>query len=336
MASRSLTVAIVGAASAAGRELGPTLEERSFPFGELRLLGEGEAVGETLEVRGEEFEVAALDAAALRGCDIVFVMPGEKLEERVLAAARESGAAIIDANGGADARLIFPGINDEELEEVESAKGAVFALPTPAAAQLAAILLPLEAKAGVVRADVVCLEAVSVAGIPGMEELSMQTVSLLNGREPERGVFPHRIAFNAIPQVDDFLPGGDTVREKRIASDLGRLLGRQPPALSVTCVLVPVFYGATQAITLAAEKPIDAVAAREALAAAEELKVLDDTAMGVYPMPMLAVGEEEVLVGRVRDTAAGLSLVSVADGLRWGTVVPMVRLAELLRERGLV
>src|SRR5690606_8547497 len=180
------------------------------------------------------------------------------------------------------------------------------------------------AKAGLQRVDVVSLEAVSGFGIPGMEELSMQTVSLLNGREPDRNIFPHRIAFNVVPQIGSFEAGGETLRERRIARELATLLGRELPALSITCAVVPVLYGTSQFLTVATERPLPAAAAREAFAGAETAKVLDEPKEGIYPMPTLAVGDDEALhVGRIRETPAGLSLLSVADNLRWGTVVPM-------------
>ncbi len=335
MASRSLVVGIVGAGTAAGREIGTALAERSFPVGELRLFDAGEAAGEVIEIGEEELTIASLEKASLRGCDLIFIAPEEAGAEPgfdVVEAARETGAVVIDAgrlHRPGDGTLIFPGINDEDLEE---AKGRHFSLPSPAAAQLAAALLPLDTKVGVTRAEVVCLEATSGAGIPGMEELSMQTVSLLNGRDPERGVFPHRIAFNLIPQAGAFEADGVAAGEKRIEAELEALMGRPMQALTITCVQVPVFYGSTQIVHLATERPLDAPAAREALAGGEGIKILDDAAEGVYPMPILSVGDESVLIGRIRETKAGLSLLSVADGLRWGTVVPMVRIAELLRD----
>ena len=333
MSARPLTVAILGPTTVVGRELVPVLHESGLPLATIRLLGQGEEVGESVEHEDESYQVVELRRDSFAGVDVVFVPPNVEVPAEFLDAARKAGALRIDASGHAgDAPLIFPGINDEELEELEETKGATIALASASAAQLAAVLLPLEAKAGVRRIDVVSLEAVSGFGIPGMEELSMQTVSLLSGKEPDRAIFPHRVAFNLVPQLGAFEPSGETVRERRIALELGRLLGREAPELSITCALVPVFYGTRQFITLATDRPIGAAAAREALAGAESVKVLDEPGEGVYPMPTLAVGDEALHVGRIRETGAGLALLSVADNLRWGTVVPMVRVVELLRE----
>ena len=333
MSARPLTFAILGPTTVVGRELVPVLHESDLPIAGIRLLGQEEEIGETVEHEEETYKVAELKRDAFAGVDVVFVPPNADVPPKMREAARKAGALVIDASGQiGDAPLVFPGINDEELDELEEIRGATVALASATAAQLAAVLLPLEAKAGVRRVDVVSLEAVSGFGVPGMEELSMQTVSLLNGREPDRNIFPHRIAFNLVPQLGAFEAGGETVRERRIAKELGRLLGRELPELSITCALVPVFYGTSQFITLATERPLDAAGAREALSGGEGVKLLDDPKEGVYPMPTLAVGDEALHVGRIRGTGAGLALLSVADNLRWGTVVPMVRVVELLRE----
>jgi aspartate-semialdehyde dehydrogenase len=333
MAARKLTVAILGPTSVVGRELVPVLHERGLAIEEIRLLGSEEEVGETVEHEDESLRVEEMKRDSFAGVDVVFVPPFAEWPDGMLEAAKKAGALVIDASGRASsAPMIFPGINDEELDELEQVKGGTIALASASAAQLAAVLIPLEAKAGVQRVEIVSLEAVSGFGVPGMEELSMQTVSLLSGKEPERTIFPHRVAFNLLPQIGSFESSGETVRERRIEVELGKLLGREAPALSITCALVPVFYGTSQFLTVATERPLSAAAAREALGSAESVKVLDDPAQNVYPMPTLAVGDEALHVGRIRETPAGLSLLSVADNLRWGTVVPMVRIVELLVE----
>ena len=335
MAARPLTVGILGPTTVVGRELVPVLHERGFPLAEVRLLGQGEEVGETVEHEDEALRVVELGRDALRGVDVLFVPPNVEAPADLLAAAAKAGTLRIDASGrgAAEAPLVFPGINDEELEELDVVRGATIAVASASAAQLAAVLLPLEAKAGLSRVDVVSLEAVSGFGVPGMEELSMQTVSLLSGKEPERAIFPHRIAFNLVPQLGAFEASGETTRERRIGFELGKLLGRESLALSVTSAIAPIFYGTSQFVTVATDRPLAATAAREALSGAEGVKVLDTPGEGVYPMPTLAVGDEALHVGRVRETPAGLALLSVADNLRWGTVVPMVRIAELLADR---
>lgn len=339
MSDQTLDIAILGAATAAGRELLPVLEERNFPVGAVRLFGHGDEVGEKIEFQEEEHVVVELKRDGFKGIDILFVPPNVDADPEIFAAAHKAGAVIIDAAGTAaeaDSPLIFPGLNEEDLEDLDEVRGKTIVIPPPSAAQLAAALMPIEAKAGIRRVDLVSLEAVSNFGIPGMEELSMQTVTLLNGREPERTLFPHRIAFNVIPQVGGFEPGGETSREEAISKSVGRLLGRDIPEISVTCALVPVFYGTTHILTVATEKPLGFEDARELLREQEGTKVLDEREGSIYPMPMLAVGDDELHVGRFRDTAVGLSFVTVADNLRWGAVIPMVRVAELLLESGLL
>lgn len=334
MAENGLDVVILGPTTVMGRELVPVLRERGLQVGRIRLLGEEEEVGEEIEGDEEGLSVERLEPGALAGADVVFVPPNVQVPKEIRAAAVKAGALVVDASGeAADAPLIFPGINDEELEELESIRGTTIAVPSAAAAQLAAVLLPLEAKAGLSGVHVVSLEAVSTFGVPGMEELSMQTVSLLNGREPDRALFPHRIAFNLVPQMGAFEADGATSRERRLEKELERLLDKKVP-VAVSCALVPVFYGTTQFLTVTTERELGAAGAREALEGGDSTKILDAPEENVYPMPMLAVGDESLHVGRIHETPIGLSLLSVADNLRWGTVVPMVRIVEALVEAG--
>lgn len=335
MPGNPLHIAILGPTTVVGRELVVVLREEEIPIASLRLVGSEEEVGESVEYEDEAFKVEPFAPGCFDGIDVVLVPPLADVPADWLQEAAAAGAVRIDASGrDPEAPLLFPGINDEEIDELDALRGKAIAVPTSSAAQLAAVLLPLEAKAGLRRVDVVSLEAVSGFGVPGMEELSMQTVALLNGREPERTVFPHRIAFNLVPQIGTFEADGQTTSERRLADEVARLLGREAPLGSFTQSLAPVFYGTTHFVTVATERPLDPAAAREALAGGEGVKLLDEPAEGIYPMPTLAVGDEALHVGRIRQTAAGLSLLSVADNLRWGTVVPMVRLMRLLLEAG--
>lgn len=339
MASRTYRVAIIGAGTAAGRELGAALVERSFPLGELKLFSAGKSAGSEIDVGEDELTIEALDGADLRGFDLAFIAPGQELPEGLIEKLLERGAAVIDGSGqerGDGSLLIFPGINEELLDEWDDARGKLLSLPSPAAAQLAAILLPLIAQDATAQAQVVCLEPVSAAGdLGGMEELSSQTVSLLSGKEPESEAFPHRIAFNVLPSVGGVGESGESSHERRISAEVRALLDRDSLSVGITSAVVPVFYGALQFLTLGGEAPLDPAAAKAALEGSD-VKIVDDPAAGVFPMPMLAVGDDALLVGRIRATGGGLALVSAADSLRWGTIHPMTELARLLIENELL
>jgi aspartate-semialdehyde dehydrogenase len=328
---------VVGAAGAIGAEVIRAIETEELPVEALKLLDRPEAVGERLDVAGEELPIEALEASSFAGIDVALLLPGAPEEAR--GQARAAGAVVLDASGAsaADASvpLIFPELNDEDLEALPPSR--TVAIPSPAAAQLAAALLPLQARAGLARVDAVSLEAVAHRGSAGVEELSAQTVALLNAREPEgKGPFPHRVAFNVVPAVGPLAAAGTSAGEAGAVAEARRLLAGDLPAMALTRVVVPVFYGTLQALTVATARPLAAADARALYRDTPEVKVLDEAEAGVYPMPMLALGDQAIHVGRLRDTPAGLALVTVADEVYWGIALPLVRMAQLLLERDLL
>lgn len=332
MGQRLLQVAIVGAETLAGRDLYESLMEASLPMEAPRLLSVAPAASE--EAWWDDgLEIQPLEAGSLRDVDLILLLASGADEAVREAVAR--GAVAIAATGtvtSQEAPLVFPGINDEDLDDLEDAR--LFRLPSAAAAQIAAVLLPLAAKVRVESVEVVALEA--VAGQEGgLDELSMQTIDLLSGKEPHREVFPQRVAFNLISQGPASWDAA-TAREEAVAREVGELLGGGPASVSITTSWAPIFHGNTHYVTARTTPVLSAEAAREALQGEEALKVLDDPEHPVAPMPMLAVGDEAVHVGRLRLAEGTLRWISAADGLRFGVVSPMVSLAQELVTRGVV
>jgi aspartate-semialdehyde dehydrogenase len=172
-----------------------------------------------------------------------------------------------------------------------------------------------------------------------IEELEQQTRAMMAFQEPPEPVaVPQRVAFNLVPQVGAFAADGSTEEERRLVEETRRLLGAGAPRISATALHVPLFYGISQVVNVRTTRPLSAGAARDALRGARGVKVVDDPAQGVYPMPMLAVNDEAVLVGRIREDASqdrGLDLLVVADNLRRGAAATALGVAQLLLERHL-
>jgi len=330
MGQRMLDVAVVGAETLAGRDLVESLLEESFPMERPALFTVGDEV-ESATLDDEEVHIVPLELGSLAGRDLVFLLPGAKPDRRILEEATRGGGIVLDAAGVLpDAPMIFPGINDEDLDENEDA--LALSLPTPLASLLAAVLIPLDARARVKSVDVVALRAAAGAGTHGLDELSQQTIDLLSGRDPERHVFEQRLAFNVVPMVGRF-ESGATDAEKLALDQLGRLLGRRPEAHLVSA-WAPLFHGATVFLSVRTELPLDREAARSVLREAEGVAVLDDPEQGVFPMPMLAVGDDRVHVGRFVPRGDVLHLVATADEVRFGIAAPLVALARELLDRG--
>jgi aspartate-semialdehyde dehydrogenase len=338
MAGPPLELALLGATGAVGRALVEALEESDFEVARLWLLASERSAGEELEFRGEPLRVEAVKQGAFEGCDVAFFAAGEAAARRWAPEARAAGAQVVDLSPAfredPAVPLVVAGLAGGSEEPLTA---SLVACPSPAAAQLALALAPLRAAAGLERVTAVTLTAVSGAGKEAVAEMEAELRAMLAFQEPPQSTaLPHRVAFNAVPQVGPFVEGGATDEERRMVSELRRLLREPDLPVSATAVFVPVFHGHTQLVNVRTARPLAVEAAREALKAAPGLKLLDAPADGVYPMPMLAVNDDAVLVGRVRADPSqerGLDLAVVGDNLRRGAALNAVAAARRIAAR---
>jgi aspartate-semialdehyde dehydrogenase len=335
MPSRPLALAVFGATGLAGRTVLELLPDADLDPSELRLFASPRSAGAKVEYDGEELPVAAPSAGGFDGVDLaLFCVPPDVA--RVWAPrAWAAGCVVVDGSAAfradPEVPLVVPEVNPGALAGY-AARGVV-ALPSGAAAAIAPVLSALAGGPGLIAVSAVLLAPAAGAGAKALEQLEREAVDLMNGREPEAGgVLPHRLAFNAIPQVGAFQADGRTADEAALSAELARVLDLPALRTSATAIRVPVFYGLTVALHVTTARPIAAEEVRAALRAARGLKLLDAPAEQVYPMPMLTVNDEAVLVGRVRADEAGraVELVLATDDLRRGAAGNAVRVAELL------
>ncbi len=328
--SRPLNLVLLGATGAVGRAVLETLEDRDVPLASLRLLASARSAGARVELRGDELAVAEPTDGAFRGADAaIFAVPADVSRAWAPRAAAQ-GCPVVDVSEAfrtdPDVPLAVPEVNPSALAAWRNR--SLVAVPGAPAAALALALAPLR-DAGVERLTATVLEPASSAGHAGLDQLERETADLMNGREPESpGAIPYRLAFNVVPQVGGFGAGAATAAETGVAAELRRLLDAPGLEVHATALRIPVFYGTTIAASIATRDPLSPDGARERLRRAPGVKVVDAPAEGVYPMPMLAVNDDAVLVGRIR--AAGeraLELVVVADNLRRGAAASAVELA---------
>jgi aspartate-semialdehyde dehydrogenase len=200
-------------------------------------------------------------------------------------------------------------------------------------------LKPLLDAVGLDHVTVATYQAVSGTGTKAMEELTDQTRAVMAGEPVSHSVYPHQIAFNALPHCDTFDADGNTTEETKLVRETRKILDRPELAIAATCVRVPVWRGHSEAVWIETAEPISPEAARELLAAAPGVTVIDDPSTNSYPTPLQADGQDEVLVGRIRRDESrpnGLALWVVADNLRKGAATNGVQIAEVLVKRGLV
>ncbi len=338
MPSRPFSIALLGATGAVGRAVLEVLEDRDVPLSEVRLLATPRSAGQEIDFRGEPLKVRAVAEGAFKGCDLALLCAGAEASRTWAPVARAEGALVVDDSAAfreeAGVPSVVPELNPEALD---LATRGIVANPSSLAIALALVLKPLQAAAGL--AQVVCAtyQSVSGAGQGGVEQLEREASDLMNGREPRPPTrVPHRIAFNLVPQIGELGPDGVAAEEAEVMRETPRLLGLPGLAISVSAVRVPVFYGHAAALHLGLSRPLAVDEARAALRQAPAVKVVDQPADAIYPMPMLAVNDDAVLVGRLRADPAlpnGLALFLSVDNLRKGGATNLVQVAELLASR---
>jgi aspartate-semialdehyde dehydrogenase len=334
-----MIVTIVGATGAVGQTLLDVLGDGALEVDEVRAVASKRSEGREVEFEGEPLAVRGLDDAAFDGAAVAFFCAPAAVSREWAPRARARGAAVVDLSPAfrvdPDVPLVVPEVNPAAIAGGRS-RGIV-ASPGAAAVHAALALKPLHDAAGLERVVATALESASGAGCRGVEQLERESASLMNGVEPEAGpAIPHRAAFNAVPQAGAFGPSGYSEEELRIAAELRRVLGLLELPVAATAVRVPLFYGHALALNVQTRRKLGAAEARDLLRRAPGLKVLDDPAQGVYPMPMLAVNDDAVHAGRIRDDLSsprGLELVVCGDNLRSGAATNAVRIARELLGR---
>lgn len=337
MPSRPLTLTIVGATGLAGRAALELLPESDLDPSELRLVASERSKDERLDYDEDDLPVAPLSAAAFRGADVALFFVPPALAREWAPRAWAEGCAVVDASSAFQADpeipLVGPGARPEVVDGYR-ARGLVSVATGPAAA-LAPVLAPLAREAGLARAVATVLAPAAGAGTAGIVQLENEAGDLMNGREPDPGeAIPHRLAYNVVPHAGLFLADGRTDEEAAVETGLRRLLASPELKVDATAIRVPVFYGLTVVARLSLARALSAEAVRAMLRGAPGVKLVDDPASKIYPMPMLSMNDDAVLAGRVRadEEARSVELVVTADDLRHG-VAAALRAAEWIAER---
>jgi aspartate-semialdehyde dehydrogenase len=339
VSERDYTVAIVGATGVVGGTVRAILEERDFPVGELRLLASERSRGAQLAFKGAACTVGELSAGAFAGVDLAFFAAGGAVSQEFVPQAVAAGAVAIDKSSAFRADpavpLVVPEVNADHLARHQG----IVATPNCSTIQMVVALKPLHDAAGVERVVVSTYQSVSGSGKRGVDDLDRQARAWATGADPALSFYPHRIAFNLLPHIDSFLSDGSTKEEQKMVDETVKIFADPGIRVTATCVRVPVFGAHSESLNVQTREPLGAAAARELLAAAPGVEVIDDPSHGRYPTPLDAEGKDPVFVGRIRDddTAPNcLNFWVVADNLRKGAALNAVQIAEALVARGLL
>jgi len=336
-----LSIAIVGATGVVGRTMVQVLGERAFPIGELRLLASGRSAGRTVQVGSRSIEIGEALPEAFDGVDIALFSAGADISRDLAPQAVARGATVIDNSSAwrmdPTVPLVVSQVNPDDL----AAHEGIVANPNCSTMQLAPVLMALRDSVGIERVIVDTYQSVSGTGADAIAELEGQIRAHVAGEAKQAGVYPHPIAFNALPEIDVFLENGYTKEEWKLVTESRKILHLPDLRISCTAVRVPVFVSHSEAVHVETREPVTPERARRLFESVSGVVVQDDPAGHEYPLATDAAGRDEVFVGRVRQDPSiadgrGLAFWVVSDNLRKGAATNAVELAEALVARGWV
>lgn len=328
-----MRVAVLGATGLVGREMLSVLEQRDFPVTELVPLASARSAGLTVKFKGREWTVREVSESSFDGVQIALFSAGGEASRKWAPCAAGKGTIVIDNSSAwrmdPCVPLVIPEVNADDL----SMHKGIIANPNCATIQALVALFPLHREAGLESFWAVTFQAVSGTGIAALAELRDGASSILSGESFTPRVYPHPIAFNAIPQIGSFDDEGISQEEWKMVNESRKILHLPNLPVSCTTVRVPVFRGHSEALTAVFHKPITPERARQVLRESPGVCVKDDPGSATYPLAPEVAGTDPVYVGRLRrDTGSsrGLSLWVVADNLRKGAALNAVQIAEAL------
>jgi aspartate-semialdehyde dehydrogenase len=330
-------VAVVGATGQVGTLMLELLRERGFPVREIVPFASERSVGRELD---GGLVVRGLDEDSIQGFDLALFSAGGSTSAEWAPRFAQAGATVIDNSSywrmQPDVPLVVSEVNPDAIE----ANQGIIANPNCSTMQMVVALKPIHDAAGIERLVISTYQAVSGTGKRAVDELLGQSHALLHdGAIEPPSAYAHQIAFNALPHAGTFAAGEDhTDEERKLINETRKILDDPEIRISATCVRVPVVHGHSEAVNVQTREELSPERARELLAAAPGVSVIDDPQAALYPLAIDAAGKDDVFVGRIRRDPGherALDMWIVADNLRKGAATNAVQLAELLHERGL-
>ena len=337
--ANSYNIAVVGATGAVGAVMLKLLKEREFPVASVRALASGGSAGRTVTFADTDIEVEELTANSFDGVQIALFSAGGVRSKEFATAAVAAGAVVIDNSSAfrmeTNVPLVVPEVNPEDVKWHEG----IIANPNCSTIQMMVALKPIYDAVGIERIVVTTFQSVSGTGNKAIGELFNQSEAVLQSGDVEINVYPHRIAFNVIPHIENFYENGYTNEEVKMINETRKILGDPGIGVTATCVRVPVYNAHSEAVNIQTTRPVSVDEVRRLMLSAPGVTLIDDPSANEYPMPVIAEGRDDVFVGRIRaDESAenALNLWVVSDNLRKGAATNAIQIAELLVDWGLL
>ncbi len=338
---RKFNVCVLGATGMVGREMIKVLEEQKFPVDRFLPLASERTAGQKVKFNGKEYTVELAESKSFEGIQIGLFSAGAKVSAALAPEAAKRGCIVIDNTSqfrmDPNVPLIVPEVNGHAIK---NHKG-IIANPNCSTAQLVLALKPLYDAAGLERVVISTYQSTSGWGKEAVAEMYEQTKTLLDNPKAKVEVkyLPKRIAFNVVPQIDQFVDNGYTKEEMKMVNETKKILEDDSINVTATCVRVPVAIGHSESVNIKTKRKISIADVKSLLSGFPTVKIVDDPSKGIYPTPVDCEGKNETLIGRIREDISqenGIEMWIVSDNLRRGAALNAVLIAERMIKDGLI
>jgi aspartate-semialdehyde dehydrogenase len=331
----SVNVAVVGATGAVGREFIKVLEQRNFPFTNIKFLASSRSAGSKIQFKGQSYTVEELTEKSFEGMHVALFSAGSSISKQFGPIAAKAGAIVVDNSSAyrmdPKVPLVVPEVNPEDIDWHQG----IIANPNCSTIIMVVPVWPLYKVNKIKRLVVSTYQAASGAGWAAMEELRNQTADVLAGKPAIPKVLPHKYAFNLFSHTTKIGPDGYNEEETKMVNETHKMFHDAAIAVNPTCVRVPVLRAHSESINITFENPITEQEVKDILSKAPGVKIVDDREKNYFPMPLDASDQGDVLVGRIRmdisqPDGRSINLFVAGDQLLKGAALNAVQIAELL------
>lgn len=339
--SSAPNVAIAGVTGAVGQEFLRILEQRNFPFDNLKLLASARSAGKTIDYQGKTYTIEELTEDSFKGMDLALFSASSSISKKYAPIASDLGCSVVDNSAAfrmdKDIPLIVPEVNAHAAKGITLGKGGIIANPNCSTIIMLVPVTPLHRAATVKRMVVSTYQAASGAGAAAMRELEQQTREVLNGEPPTCDIFPFQYAFNLFSHNSDIEENGYNTEEIKMVRETHKIWDNPDVKITATCVRVPVMRAHAESINLEFESPMDQEQAEQILQDAPGVSIINDRKGNRFPTPLDASHQDDIYVGRIRNDISregtgvqGIDLFVCGDQIRKGAALNAIQIAELL------
>ena len=328
---KKYNIAVIGATGAVGQVLLDLIEARNFPYNSLYLCASTRSVGKKLVVNETEYLVEEIKEELFNNVDFVFISANNEISKNIGLLASKKNCIVIDDSSvfrmNPDVPLVVPEVNAHALKEHKG----IISIPNCSTTPLAMILKPLHSINPIKRVIVDTYQSVSGTGAAAIKELNLQSSEILDNLNPTISEYPHQIAFNLIPHIDNFHENGYTNEEMKMINETRKILEIPDLPISATCVRVPVKIAHCESVNIELSEPIELETVNKIFSNNKGIKILDNPLKNLYPTPIEVEGKDDVLIGRIRKDLSnknGISLWLASDNLRKGAALNAIQIAE--------